>query len=426
VKKNIRLGLSLFLLLNVVALPQNKYGNYFGSSTTPVFVKVDQQAADRCAFVEVYGPNINKAFELNQAALNSKQNLDAPDETETNIETKVICKQPNKYIGWPTITKTKSNELLVVFSGNRDAHVCPFGITQMIRSKDNGKSWSEPETINNTPLDDRDAGILETKQGTLLVSWFTSLAFDTPDFYKEKPEWKRHGEKISTEIKQQWIGNWTRRSTNGGKSWEEPVKQIVSAPHGPIELADGRLIYVGTGKINDLYGIGVEESTDDGQSWKLISTIEIPKDKSINDFSEPHVVETSDGKLVTMIRYEPTDQSEWYLHQSESYDGGKSWTRARKTTIWGYPAHLLRLKNDWLLAVYGVRRKPYGERACISKDGGKSWDIANEVIFSESSNGDQGYPSSVQLDDGSILTVYYQIDQPGEKTCLKATHWKLR
>jgi hypothetical protein len=387
---------------------------------------VDQQAADWGSAFEGHDSDTSKAFELNQKALKSKQYLGFPNSIGTHFETKVICKQPNKFIGWPTITKTKSNELLVVFSGNRDAHECPYGITQMIRSKDNGKSWSAPETINNTPLDDRDAGILETKQGTLLVSWFTSQLFENPVFYNEKPEWLRHAEKISNETKQQWLGSWTRRSTNGGKSWEAPTKHIVSAPHGPIEMADGRLIYVGTGIINGIYSIGVEESTDDGQSWKLISTIEIPEDKSFVDFSEPHVVETADGKLVALFRYDPEDKKEeWHLHQSESYDGGKTWTRAWKTPIWGFPAHMIRLKNDWLLAVYGPRRKPYSERACISKDGGISWDIDNEVILSESS-GDQGYPSSVELDDGSILTVYYHIEPPGEKTVLKATHWKLK
>jgi hypothetical protein len=94
--------------------------------------------------------------------------------------------------------------------------------------------------------------------------------------------------------------------------------------------------------------------------------------------------------------------------------------------MWGYPAHLLKLNNGWILAVYGVRRPQYSERACISKDGGKSWEVDNEIILSLSETWDLGYPASVQLDDGSILTVYYQIDQPGEKTCLMATHWKLK
>jgi hypothetical protein len=124
-----------------------------------------------------------------------------PDLHADIISTRVICKQPGKYIGWPSITKTRTGELLVVFSGNRDAHVCPFGITQMIRSKDNGETWTDPVTINNTPLDDRDAGILETRNGTLLVNWFTSLAFDTKKFYDRNPSWKRNADKLGDETK---------------------------------------------------------------------------------------------------------------------------------------------------------------------------------------------------------------------------------
>ena len=131
---------------------------------------------------------LQSSEQLNAFSPDSAKFLNETNSVAIHIETKVICKEPGRYIGWPTIAKTKSNELLVVFSGNRDAHVCPYGVTQMVRSTDNGKTWSEPETINNTPLDDRDAGILETIKGTLLVSWFTSLAFDTPNSYKQHPE----------------------------------------------------------------------------------------------------------------------------------------------------------------------------------------------------------------------------------------------
>jgi sialidase-1 len=364
-------------------------------------------------------------FCLISVAVSAQNNRTDKSTTATIIETKVLCKEPGKYIGWPTITRTRNNELLVVFSGNRDAHICPYGITQMIRSNDDGRTWSAPVTINNTPLDDRDAGILETKKGTLLVSWFTSLAFDTPEQYKEHPEWIRHSEKLSNETRQQWLGNWTRRSTDGGKTWKEPVKQGVSAPHGPIELHNNKLLYVGTGMLNGKKVIGIEQSKNDGRTWKFISAIEIPAEKSIDDFYEPHVVEVSDNKLVALFRYVAEDKSSGFLHQSESYDGGKSWSIIHTTPMWGYPAHLLKLNNGWILAVYGVRKPPFGERACISKDGGKSWDIDNEITLSLSETWDLGYPASVQLEDGSILTVYYQIDQPGEKTCLMATHWKL-
>jgi len=342
------------------------------------------------------------------------------------ISTRVICKQPGKYIGWPSITQTGSGELLVVFSGNRDAHVCPFGITQMIRSNDNGKTWSAPETINNTPLDDRDAGILETKNGTLLVSWFTSLAFDTKKHYDKNPSWKRHADKLGDDTKKYWLGNWTRRSLNGGQSWEEPVKQLVSAPHGPIELSDGRLLYVGTAHVDDQKVMGVEVSGNDGKTWKLISTIPINSEDDVAYYHEPHAVELTDGKIVAMFRYQPSDRNESYLRQSESYDGGKSWTTSHATGIWGYPPHLIRLKNGGIMVSYGVRREPYGEKACISMDGGETWETDKEIMIQPAMNSDLGYPASVQLEDGSMLTVYYQIDKMGEKTSLMCTQWRLK
>jgi len=342
------------------------------------------------------------------------------------ISTRVICKQPGKYIGWPSITQTRSGELLVVFSGMREEHVCPFGITQMIRSSDLGLTWTDPVTINNTPLDDRDAGILETSKGTLLVNWFTSLAFDTEKNYERNPGWRRHADKLGEETRKYWLGNWTRRSLDGGLSWEEPVKQLVSAPHEAIELADGRLLYVGTAYVEDKKIIGVEQSTDDGRSWQLISSIPMNADDNVAHAFEPHVVELSDGKLVAMFRYNPRDHSQSYLRQSESYDGGRTWTTSHPTGIWGYPPHLLELQNGLLLVSYGVRREPFGEKACISRDGGKTWETDREIMINPARNGDLGYPASVQLEDGSILTVYYQIDKEGEKTCLMCTHWRLK
>ena len=38
--------------------------------------------------------------------------------------TRVICKQLRRYIGWPTITRTRAGELLAVFSGDREEHIC--------------------------------------------------------------------------------------------------------------------------------------------------------------------------------------------------------------------------------------------------------------------------------------------------------------
>ena len=87
--------------------------------------------------------------------------------------------------------------------------------------------------------------------------------------------------------------------------------------------------------------------------------------------------------------------------------------------------HLIQLKNGWVLVSYGYRLAPYGERACISRDEGKTWDTAHEINLTNGPGPDLGYPSSVQLDDGSILTVYYQAEKLNVPTCFMSTHWRL-
>ena len=50
------------------------------------------------------------------------------------IWTKPLCKEPGRYIGWPTVCRAKDGDLIAVFSGDRDEHVCPWGKSQLIRS----------------------------------------------------------------------------------------------------------------------------------------------------------------------------------------------------------------------------------------------------------------------------------------------------
>ena len=67
-----------------------------------------------------------------------------------------------------------------------------------------------------------------------------------------------------------------------------------------------------------------------------------------------------------------------------------------------------------------------GSGIYITMDGGETWDIDNEIIVKMAMNSDLGYPATAQLDDGTLLTVYYEIDQEGEKTSLFSTHWRLK
>ena len=359
------------------------------------------------------------------------------------IWTRPLCKEPGRYIGWPTVCRTKQGELLAVFSGDRDQHICPFGKVQLVRSVDNGQTWSTPVNICNTILDDRDAGIIALDDGTLVMAWFTSVAYRSTirDRTKLKPGsqqfyWWLHDEKLPIMDVEAQLGAFTRRSIDGGRTWEPAVRTPCSAPHGPVKLKDGRLLYVGKSGDADHRNLGTQvgkviaaESRDEGQSWQVIGEIPFPPQIPVlRDCHEPHAVETMDGRIVAQIRCHYKNKENGFRGslQSESADGGKTWTTAKAVGLDGYPPHLIRLADGKLLSVYGRRWGALGEFACLSDDQGRTWDVKNEIKLAGHWNGDLGYPASVQLPDGSILTVYYQAEHKSEKTCLMGTLWRVR
>ena len=98
------------------------------------------------------------------------------------------------------------------------------------------------------------------------------------------------------------------------------------------------------------------------------------------------------------------------------------------TGIMGLPPFLTALPDGKVVCVYGRRdREPgFGEFACVSDDGGVTWDTANEICLARSHGIDLGYPSTAVLPDGTLVTVYYQQRIPGDRPCLMATKWRLR
>ena len=94
-------------------------------------------------------------------------------------ETNVISYQPDLFHGWPTLARCRSGRLLLSYSGGRESHVCPFGRVELMQSDDGGQSWTWPRVLLDTAIDDRDSGVLETARGTLLVTTFTSLAYES-------------------------------------------------------------------------------------------------------------------------------------------------------------------------------------------------------------------------------------------------------
>ncbi|MBC8350651.1 MAG: exo-alpha-sialidase [Planctomycetes bacterium] len=354
------------------------------------------------------------------------------DPTAKVNEARVISHLKHRYHGWPTLARRANGELLVVCSGGRETHVCPFGRVELIRSKDEGKTWSWPEVVIDGPIDDRDAGIVETAKGSLLVTTFTSLAYE-PILQKVEQNgswdaaklarWRAAHNRIGAEQRNAALGVWMKRSTDGGVTWSGRYDCLVDSPHGPVQLADGRLLYAGKELWREPHRVGVCESKDDGKTWSWLAEIPTREGDDHTSYHELHAVEAADGRIIAQIRNHNSKNAGETL-QSESSDGGKNWSEPRALGVWGLPSHLLRLKDDRLVMSYGHRRAPLGNQARVSEDHGRTWS-SPFLLSADGTSGDLGYPSSVQLTDGSLLTVWYESLKGSPFAQLRQVHWSL-
>jgi hypothetical protein len=140
-------------------------------------------------------------------------------------------------------------------------------------------------------------------------------------------------------------------------------------------------------------------STDGGRTWSLSP---IARATSEIHFSESFLFLKQDGRILAMIR---ANEGDSHLYRSVSADGGATWSPIEQTPIWGFPAHVIRLRSGALLCAYAHRRHPQGYRAVLSHDDGETWDYENEKILRDEAVGSVGYPMTVQLADGTLFTA---------------------
>lgn len=364
--------------------------------------------------------------------------LETPAAPKFNVDTiKTISLQSDRYHGWPTLIRRRNGELLVVCSGGRETHVCPFGRVELIRSFDDGETWTYARTLLDGPIDDRDAGILETEKGTLLVSTFTSLAYEPtlnkaiatsgqpkPTMTAERlARWQAAHGRITDGQHSKHLGCWMVRSEDGGLNWSPAYRTPVNSPHGPIQLKDGRLFYAGAALWEKGRKVGFSTSDDDGKTWSPLIEFPVRAGDEASAYHELHAVEAADGRLVVQIRNHNKNNKGETL-QTHSTDGGKTWEEPYSIGVWGLPSHLLRLSDDRLLMSYGHRRAPLGNQVRISDDYGQTWS-APMIIYGDAASGDLGYPSTVEISPGRFVTVWYEKLRDNSRAQLRSAQWQL-
>ena len=365
---------------------------------------------------------------------------------ELDAEHGVVCalvRDRFGYFGWPTVGRMEDGTLVAVASGLRSHHVCPYGRTTFFKSEDEGRTWTGPRVINDCPIDDRDAGVISTGGKGLLVTWFTSdtrlyVAGRQPDdpWLKDIAEGLRWS---SNKAVRKFLGAWVMLSKNGGDTWGRPIRVRLTTPHGPIRLRSGELLFFGKDFAPTMEkftrGVGdimTTKSADGGKTWAELGAVPIYPGSDNECYHEPHVVELPSGKLIGHIRFQSHGEHDvtklglvsFSIMQTESTDGGRTWSPVQPLGFHGSPPHLMLHSSGAIVCTYGYRQEPYGERACISRDEGKTWQ--HYVIRDDAPDGDLGYPSSVELSDGSIFSLYYQKPAAREDKCAVLwSRWQL-
>jgi sialidase-1 len=331
-----------------------------------------------------------------------------------------VCMDPKTgtvYASFSRKTVRTHNETL-------DARGC------LMASTDGGLTWQQVPKIPAGMVGDRPSHTSKLPDGALGQIGQNWRKYYPPE---RLPEFEGKYRIIRTSThKPNWFavnsGGWAGRSEDGGKTWQKtPIAGLdswasCSSPWSSIQLQDGRclrsfMVVSGKKDSGDVY----VAMTRDGKTTETVRVMGDPEEK-LRFTEETLAHQTSKGVIWLLTRVEGGDD---HLYQAISRDNGKTWS-SRKSGILGHPpSGLVKLPDGRLVLTYGHRHPPYGIRAVVSKDEGLTWDTENTITLRNDGAGyDLGYPRSLLLKDGSILTVYY-FTQDDQVTHVAATRWRV-
>lgn len=314
------------------------------------------------------------------------------------LERFLICSTQGYF---PVLARTGRQSLAAIFRTG-GTHVSASATLAVATSGDGGRCWSDPVEITPRWEDSRNPAFGVNARGELIAAYWKACL----DCYVDKPngpQWK------SVEAKGRVPTMFVRRSADNGRTWsrEWPYKSELlklPSPYGRIVAApNGNLLM-------SVYGTprrkrkGVRDvcillrSRDGGKTWgdeSLVAT----------GHNETSCVFLSGGRLLAAARSESGHVATLF-----SDDGGRTWSKPLQVTRDGeHPADLTVLASGTVQLTFGRRIRPMGCGVLFSRDGGATWDADHEVLLAGDGvrNGDLGYPSTVQLADGTIVTALY-------------------
>ena len=310
---------------------------------------------------------------------------------------------------WPVLQRLPDGRLGVV-TRDGDFHIGERGRLVFVTSSDGGESWSHDTVISAAGPDNRNPAFGVSADGALIAAFIKADRYLDGDWSPEKDP----GGYTATYVSRSEDGgaNWGRGEWMAGQELERWSGVHDSGPNHPnaysspfgkmITLPDGVIVMAHkvkqTSPPTKAATVAIR-SRDGGRSWVEPALI-------AEGFTEPALCYLGDGRLLAMLR--SLRNGEQRLCQSDSDDMGYTWSTPRPVTDdQEFPGDVIRLQDGRLLLTYGRRVPPFGVQGMLSSDDGNTWDTDNKLLLVGDVGGrDCGYPSSVQLDDGTIVTVY--------------------
>lgn len=364
-----------------------------------------------------------------------------------------IYTDPDNFNAEVSLADLGNGEIIAMFFEQRGLAHTDTGSVIMVRSTDNGRTW-DPATRVTIMQHAEDWGynsgaIACLADGTLLV-------------HANRWRYLKNG-RIDYALGESEIeGVFLSRSTDKGYTWSEP-ERVNWAPmrnarcrDSIVELRDGTLLMPLHGfrwqrTLPDIPSAERERSfvlgsRDGGKSWQYYGTIGYDAAEIVH-YHEPGLMSMNDGRLLSLLRTqrwphradagEQMGYPSGLVFWSISADGGISWSQPKNTGLWGYPSDCVGLADGTVVAAYSYRHRPFGVRIALSPDG-EQWSAADEFVVADY-DPDQvtpvnapsnlsvrgvpppqilwhiGYPSSLVLNDGRVMTGYHLYNAEGRQ-----------
>jgi hypothetical protein len=236
----------------------------------------------------------------------------------------------------------------------------------------------------------------------------------------------------------EWGESYWYASPDRGRTWNGPhslplfgFKTVNARPDylvlGPKEL----LLFTAASHHLDNED-GTEtfavRTADGGLTWELLGRCNRPAPKTgtrTPSFTVmPATARLGGRELLCLARCVNTKAGKNWIEGWASPDLGRTWAErcVIDTGNSSTPPTLTRLPGGELVVTYGYRVKPFGVRARVSRDAGRTW--GDEVVLRADGGGfDLGYTRTVARADGKLVTAYYFNTAQDRDRTIQATIW---